>query len=83
MKNEDGTFNITSKLRLQPSSQDNGNIYSCIVEHKSFPKNLLPSVELLVTGMPFMALSLSLCIMMLQTASGNHSNKCHTWDITL
>ncbi|XP_033026526.1 natural cytotoxicity triggering receptor 3 ligand 1 [Lacerta agilis] len=36
VKNVDGTFNVTSKLELQPSLQDNGNVYSCVVGHKSF-----------------------------------------------
>uniref|UniRef100_A0A8C0GHE9 Ig-like domain-containing protein n=1 Tax=Chelonoidis abingdonii TaxID=106734 RepID=A0A8C0GHE9_CHEAB len=41
VENEDGTFNVTSKLRLQPSLQDNGNVYRCIVSHKTFPAELL------------------------------------------
>ncbi|KAM6459124.1 natural cytotoxicity triggering receptor 3 ligand 1 [Liasis olivaceus] len=50
VRNGDGTFNITSKLRLQPSSQDQGNIYSCIVEHKSFVRYPVYSVTLTITG---------------------------------
>ncbi|XP_066475476.1 uncharacterized protein [Tiliqua scincoides] len=47
--NEDGTFNITSKLKLQPSLQDDGNLYSCIVKHKSFSMEKVFSVTLTVT----------------------------------
>ncbi|KAJ6665071.1 hypothetical protein lerEdw1_005302 [Lerista edwardsae] len=49
VENEDGTFNITSKLKLQPSLQDDGNVYSCIVKHKSFPMEPIFSVTLTVT----------------------------------
>ncbi|XP_032497395.1 natural cytotoxicity triggering receptor 3 ligand 1 [Phocoena sinus] len=35
MKNEDGTFNITSYLRLKPSLEDNVTIYQCVVWHVS------------------------------------------------
>nr|XP_006041253.2 natural cytotoxicity triggering receptor 3 ligand 1 isoform X1 [Bubalus bubalis] len=37
VKNEDGTFNITSHLRLKPSLEDNGTIYQCVVWHVSLP----------------------------------------------
>ncbi|XP_026517632.1 uncharacterized protein LOC113408540, partial [Terrapene carolina triunguis] len=50
VENEDGTFNVTSKLRLQPSLQDNGNVYSCIVSHKTFPAELLLNSILTVTA---------------------------------
>ncbi|XP_015744135.1 natural cytotoxicity triggering receptor 3 ligand 1 isoform X1 [Python bivittatus] len=49
VRNGDGTFNITSKLRLQPSSQDQGNVYSCTVEHKSFVRYPVYNVTLTVT----------------------------------
>ncbi|XP_062973283.1 natural cytotoxicity triggering receptor 3 ligand 1 isoform X2 [Elgaria multicarinata webbii] len=49
VKNGDGSFNVTSKLRLQPTSQDDGNIYSCIVEHKSFATHPTLNVTLKVT----------------------------------
>uniref|UniRef100_A0A8C0D8I9 Ig-like domain-containing protein n=1 Tax=Balaenoptera musculus TaxID=9771 RepID=A0A8C0D8I9_BALMU len=35
IKNEDGTFNITSYLRLKPSLEDNVTIYQCVVWHVS------------------------------------------------
>ncbi|KAB0371233.1 hypothetical protein FD755_017642 [Muntiacus reevesi] len=37
VENEDGTFNITSHLRLKPSLEDNGTIYQCVVWHVSLP----------------------------------------------
>ncbi|KAJ6665068.1 hypothetical protein lerEdw1_005299 [Lerista edwardsae] len=49
VENEDGTFNITSKLKLQPSLQDDGNIYNCIVKHKSFSMEPVFSIILTVT----------------------------------
>ncbi|XP_034626072.1 natural cytotoxicity triggering receptor 3 ligand 1-like [Trachemys scripta elegans] len=50
VENEDGTFNVTSILRLQPSLQDNGNVYRCIVSHKTFPAKLLLNSTLTVTA---------------------------------
>nr|XP_006134659.1 natural cytotoxicity triggering receptor 3 ligand 1 [Pelodiscus sinensis] len=50
VENKDGTFNVTSKLRLQPSLQDNGNIYSCIVSHVTLPAKLLLNITLTVTA---------------------------------
>ncbi|XP_043373545.1 uncharacterized protein LOC119857305 isoform X1 [Dermochelys coriacea] len=50
VENEDGTFNVTSKLRLQPSLQDNGNVYRCIVSHKTFSAKLLLNSTLTVTA---------------------------------
>ncbi|KAL8169908.1 UNVERIFIED_CONTAM: hypothetical protein K2H54_059866 [Gekko kuhli] len=52
VENGDGTFNVTTKLSLQPSLQDNGNIYSCIVDHKSFPTKQIFSATLTVTDPP-------------------------------
>uniref|UniRef100_A0A8C6Y550 Ig-like domain-containing protein n=1 Tax=Naja naja TaxID=35670 RepID=A0A8C6Y550_NAJNA len=50
VRNGDGTYNTTSKLRLQPSSQDQGNVYNCIVKHKSFASYPVYTVTLTVTG---------------------------------
>ncbi|XP_019375207.1 PREDICTED: natural cytotoxicity triggering receptor 3 ligand 1 isoform X1 [Gavialis gangeticus] len=50
VENEDGTFNVISKLRLQPSLQDSGNVYRCIVSHKSLQNNLLLNATLTVTA---------------------------------
>lgn len=60
VKNEYGTFNVTSKLKLQPSLQDDGNIYSCIVKHKSFSLYPVHSVTLTVTGIVLVTFSPSL-----------------------
>lgn len=42
MKNEDGTFRVTSSLALKPALQDRGVIYHCVVSHRSLlvPKKL-------------------------------------------
>uniref|UniRef100_A0A8C5WR26 Ig-like domain-containing protein n=1 Tax=Laticauda laticaudata TaxID=8630 RepID=A0A8C5WR26_LATLA len=50
VRNGDGTYNTTSKLRLQPSSQDQGNVYNCIVKHKSFASYPVYNVTFTVTG---------------------------------
>ncbi|XP_040190440.1 uncharacterized protein LOC120921982 isoform X3 [Rana temporaria] len=34
-ENSDGTYNVTSLLTLNPKMEDNGNIYSCIISHRS------------------------------------------------
>ncbi|XP_053248709.1 uncharacterized protein LOC128415902 [Podarcis raffonei] len=52
VKNGDGTFNVTSKLGLQPSLQDNGNVYSCVVGHKSFSIRQAFNATLIVTEPP-------------------------------
>uniref|UniRef100_A0A8B9QB47 Ig-like domain-containing protein n=1 Tax=Apteryx owenii TaxID=8824 RepID=A0A8B9QB47_APTOW len=41
VENDDGTFNISSKLRVQPSLQDNGNVYRCVVNHRSLTDSIL------------------------------------------
>lgn len=42
VKNEDGTFRVTSSLALKPALQDRGIIYHCVVSHRSLlvPKKL-------------------------------------------
>uniref|UniRef100_A0A8C3X5P7 Ig-like domain-containing protein n=1 Tax=Catagonus wagneri TaxID=51154 RepID=A0A8C3X5P7_9CETA len=35
IKNEDGTYNVTSYLRLKPSLEDNMTVYQCVVWHPS------------------------------------------------
>ncbi|XP_033913921.3 uncharacterized protein LOC117435091 [Acipenser ruthenus] len=39
--NSDQTFSITSSLRLQPSLEDNGNVYQCEVMHRTFKTPLV------------------------------------------
>ncbi|XP_059115397.1 natural cytotoxicity triggering receptor 3 ligand 1 [Peromyscus eremicus] len=35
IKNDDGTFNVTSCLTLKPSLEDHGTTYQCVVLHRS------------------------------------------------
>lgn len=39
VKNEDGTYNVSSHMRLRPTLQDDGNTYVCIVRHRSLGKD--------------------------------------------
>ncbi|XP_060131980.1 natural cytotoxicity triggering receptor 3 ligand 1 isoform X2 [Zootoca vivipara] len=67
VKNGDGTFNVTSKLGLQPSLQDNGNVYSCVVGHKSFSIRQAFNATLIVTEPPpnFIWLAVILVLLLL------------------
>ncbi|XP_077309823.1 hemicentin-1-like [Lithobates pipiens] len=47
--NPDGTYNVTSLLTLNPKIEDNGNIYSCIISHRSLRTELSRNVTLTVT----------------------------------
>ncbi|KAJ1177109.1 hypothetical protein NDU88_002371 [Pleurodeles waltl] len=47
-KNHDGTYNVISHLRLQPSIEDNKNVYTCIVHHRSLPGPLRLNTTLTV-----------------------------------
>ncbi|XP_073460042.1 hemicentin-1-like isoform X3 [Aquarana catesbeiana] len=47
--NSDGTYNVTSLLTLSPKMEDNGNIYSCIISHRSLRTKLSRSLTLTVT----------------------------------
>lgn len=50
-ENSDGTYNVTSLLTLSPKMEDNGNIYSCIIGHRSLlPTELFRNLTLTVTG---------------------------------
>ncbi|XP_049999223.1 natural cytotoxicity triggering receptor 3 ligand 1-like isoform X2 [Alexandromys fortis] len=42
LKNDDGTFNVSSYLTLKPSLEDHGTTYQCVVLHRSLlvPKRL-------------------------------------------
>lgn len=35
VKNDDGTFNVTSRLTLKPYLEDHGTTYQCVVVHRS------------------------------------------------
>lgn len=37
VKNDDGTFSVTSSLALNPALEDGGIIYHCVVSHRSLP----------------------------------------------
>ncbi|XP_069079836.1 uncharacterized protein [Pleurodeles waltl] len=47
--NPDGTFNVTSRLRLRPTLEDNEKRYQCTVEHKTLPQNFSVAAALSVT----------------------------------
>ncbi|XP_005380440.1 PREDICTED: natural cytotoxicity triggering receptor 3 ligand 1-like isoform X2 [Chinchilla lanigera] len=49
LKNEDGTYSITSYLKLNASLEDNGTIYSCVVSHTSLHTFQRVNYTLLVT----------------------------------
>ncbi|PIO12785.1 hypothetical protein AB205_0085000 [Aquarana catesbeiana] len=49
-ENSDGTYNETSLLTLNPKMEDNENIYSCIINHRSLQTELSRNVTLIVTG---------------------------------
>ncbi|XP_076398871.1 natural cytotoxicity triggering receptor 3 ligand 1 isoform X1 [Peromyscus maniculatus bairdii] len=45
VRNDDGTFSVTSSLALKPALEDHGNTFTCVVSHRS----LLDSKRLSVT----------------------------------
>ncbi|XP_078537178.1 uncharacterized protein LOC144822965 isoform X5 [Lissotriton helveticus] len=47
--NPDGTFNVTSRLRLRPTLEDNEKRYQCTVEYKTLPRNFSLTAALSVT----------------------------------
>uniref|UniRef100_A0A6I8S8Y7 Uncharacterized XB5846708 n=1 Tax=Xenopus tropicalis TaxID=8364 RepID=A0A6I8S8Y7_XENTR len=47
--NKDGTFNQSSFLRINPTLEDNGNVYSCNVSHRSMGTDLQLNLTLSVT----------------------------------
>ncbi|XP_041445579.1 uncharacterized protein LOC108713703 isoform X1 [Xenopus laevis] len=51
-KNKDETYNQTSFLRINPTLEDNGNIYSCNVSHRSMETDLHFNLTLSVTDPP-------------------------------
>ncbi|KAM5138271.1 uncharacterized protein ACMZJ9_016874 [Mantella aurantiaca] len=48
LENSDGTYNVSSHLTLNPKIEDSGNIYSCIVSHRSLQVELSSNVTLTV-----------------------------------
>lgn len=49
-ENSDGTYSVTSLLTLNPKMEDNGNIYSCIIDHRSLQTDLSRNLILTVKG---------------------------------
>uniref|UniRef100_A0A1B8Y505 Ig-like domain-containing protein n=1 Tax=Xenopus tropicalis TaxID=8364 RepID=A0A1B8Y505_XENTR len=49
-KNKDGTFNQRSFLRINPTLEDNGNVYACNVSHRSMGTDLQLNLTLSVKG---------------------------------
>ncbi|XP_014340773.1 uncharacterized protein LOC102345720 isoform X2 [Latimeria chalumnae] len=48
-KNADETYTIASRLRLQPSLDDNGKTYQCIIAHRTFQEPVKEDCKLTVT----------------------------------
>lgn len=49
IENPDGTFNVTSRLRLRPTLEDNEKRYQCTVEYKTLPQKSSLTAALRVT----------------------------------
>ncbi|XP_068117208.1 uncharacterized protein [Hyperolius riggenbachi] len=47
--NPDGTFNITSHLTLNPTKEDDGSAYGCVVTHRSIDDKIARNFTLTVT----------------------------------
>ncbi|XP_067902357.1 uncharacterized protein [Heterodontus francisci] len=47
--NDDGTFNKSSQIYIAATSEDDGNIYRCIVKHQSYPNATILEAQLIVT----------------------------------
>ncbi|XP_078271056.1 uncharacterized protein LOC144602191 isoform X2 [Rhinoraja longicauda] len=47
VRNVDGTFNVSSRMRIEATLADDGNVYKCVVEHPSHPDHR--SLELKLT----------------------------------
>uniref|UniRef100_A0A4W3IK41 Ig-like domain-containing protein n=1 Tax=Callorhinchus milii TaxID=7868 RepID=A0A4W3IK41_CALMI len=50
VKNEDGTFNLSSRLTLRPDLTDSGKTYTCLVNHRTLVGGLSKDVLLTVKG---------------------------------
>ncbi|XP_059832358.1 uncharacterized protein LOC132397552 [Hypanus sabinus] len=48
VSNNDGTFNVSSNIRIVPTLNDDGNIYKCTMRHQSLPDELSQEVKLTV-----------------------------------
>ncbi|XP_041053196.1 uncharacterized protein LOC121283124 isoform X2 [Carcharodon carcharias] len=52
VKNDDGTYSVSSRLRLRPTLQDDGNTYICYVKHRSLSEALQLTAQLTVKVPP-------------------------------
>lgn len=50
MKNEDGTFNVTSSLELKPTMEDSRTIVQCVVGHKTLNTSQSFNITVLEAG---------------------------------
>ncbi|XP_043562343.1 uncharacterized protein LOC122558089 [Chiloscyllium plagiosum] len=48
VQHQNGTYSVSSRLRLHPTLEDNGNIYICYVKHPSLNKDLKLEAQLTV-----------------------------------
>ncbi|XP_020389246.2 uncharacterized protein LOC109934974 [Rhincodon typus] len=48
VQHENGTYSVSSRLRLRPTLEDSGNIYICYVKHPSLNKDLKLEAQLTV-----------------------------------
>uniref|UniRef100_A0A8D0C825 Ig-like domain-containing protein n=1 Tax=Salvator merianae TaxID=96440 RepID=A0A8D0C825_SALMN len=69
VQNSDGTFNVTSKVRHQSSSENERLIYSCIIKHKSFTTPSVLNATVTVTACADFLLKIRLCFAALRCYS--------------
>ncbi|XP_041053099.1 uncharacterized protein LOC121283083 [Carcharodon carcharias] len=48
ISNNDGTFSVSSRLRIEPTLDDDGNVYRCVMTHRSLPDSLSEETKLSV-----------------------------------
>ncbi|XP_060694948.1 uncharacterized protein LOC132824448 isoform X2 [Hemiscyllium ocellatum] len=48
VQHQNGTYSVSSRLRLRPTLEDNGNIYICYVKHPSLNKDVKLEAQLTV-----------------------------------
>ncbi|XP_048401614.1 uncharacterized protein LOC125459327 [Stegostoma tigrinum] len=46
---DNGTFSVSSRLWIEPTLKDNGNVYRCNVKHRSRPEGIISTTRLTVT----------------------------------
>ncbi|GCB65803.1 hypothetical protein scyTo_0011918, partial [Scyliorhinus torazame] len=50
--NIDRTFSISSRVRIKPTLDDDGDVYRCVVTHRSVPDSISQESKLIVTVAP-------------------------------